>query len=121
MDSATNRSGWVDAAKRPAALLSTSSLADAWTSWKYSASEVEVMTSVSLWERRNGTARLEPAVDRGVGGQHPNLPAAGGRNDAGLGHGVAGGRRQGRLHGHGATLRRTATTRQATQPEPPRG
>ena len=101
--------------------MSASALAGALTSWNYPAREVKVMTSVSLWKRKNGTARLEPGGDRGDGGplgqgehlwggQHRHLPAAEGRNGVDLGHGVAGGRRQARLQGHGATLRRTATT-----------
>ena len=63
------------------------------------------MTSASLWKRMNGTARLEPASDRGNGGLH----------------GVAEGRLQARRQRHGTTLRRTATAGQAAQPQPHRG
>jgi hypothetical protein len=63
------------------------------------------MTSASLWKRKNGTAGLEPAGDRGDGGllgqgehlwsgQHRHLSAAEGRGGVGLGHGAAEGRRQ---------------------------
>jgi len=90
------------------------------------------MTSVSLWKRMNGTARLEPASDRGNGGllgqgehlwggQHRHLPAAEGRGGVGLDHGVAEGRLQARRQRHGTTLRRTATAGQAEQPQPHRG
>jgi hypothetical protein len=81
------------------------------------------MTSVSLWKRKNGTARLEPAGDRGDGGllgqgehlwggQHRHLPAADRRGGVGLGHGVPEARLQARLQRHDPTLRRTATTPQ---------
>jgi hypothetical protein len=87
------------------------------------------MTSVSLWKRMNGTARLEPASDRGDGdplgqgehlwgGQLRHLPAAEGRGGVGLDHGVADGRLQARRQRHGTTLRRTATAGQAAQPQP---
>ena len=90
------------------------------------------MTSASLWKRMNGTARLEPASDRGNGGllgqgehlwggQHRHLPAAEGRGGVGLDHGVAEGRLQARRQRHGTTLRRTATAGQAAQPQPHRG
>ena len=90
------------------------------------------MAPVSLWERMNGTAWLEPASDRGNGGllgqgehlwggQHRHLPAAEGRGGVGLDHGVAEGRLQARRQRHGTTLRRTATAGQAAQPQPHRG
>ena len=80
------------------------------------------MTSVSLWKRMNGTARLEPASDRGNGGllgqgEHPwggqarHLPAAEGRGGVGLGHRVPEGCLKARLQPHRPTLRRPTTAR----------
>jgi hypothetical protein len=60
--SARNRSGWVKAAKWPASSISASSLVGASTSSKYSsAKEVTVITSLSPWNRKNGTSKRVPS------------------------------------------------------------
>src|SRR5215218_4698723 len=60
--SARNRFGWVKAAKWPASLISASPLVGASTSSKYSSARVvKVTTSLSPWNRKNGTSKRVPS------------------------------------------------------------